>query len=271
MLLKLTLNFERFGTGTQRRAPSRPRAVIAFRVTCIAGLLVGAVSTAQADIDWSSSDWGGYSPDALNYWNLRDSQARKVKGAPASGNTKGQRSSERSVLDASNTFASGDRFSDVRGIEQLAAQGDHRGGDYVRRKSYYHKIIWSFDQTVERLYGVPHSNLATGMTALLAGGYAAYSGKSFPDAWVKPLYRQAEQLMANNPRIQSATLRDKAAMFQVMTGIGVELQLVQHELAKTPDASKQRMLRDAGAQILQTVLGANPDRVVFSSDGFEVR
>ncbi|MBP7452553.1 MAG: hypothetical protein KA914_07165 [Ottowia sp.] len=252
--------------------PTRVRARAAWLLCAAAALM----SPAAHAIDWSTGDWGGYSPDGLNDLAQSQMSYRAVKqmqeltwGRGKGGG--GKAAPKRSVLDASNVFVSGDRFNDVRGIEQLAAQDGSMAGDYFRRKGFYHKMIWNFDQNVQRLYGVPPSNLATGMTALLAGGYAAYYGKTFPDAWVKPLYRQAEKLMTDNPRVQSARLRDKPVMYQLMVGVGMELQLVQLELQKNPNPAMQRRLREAGAQVLRTVFDAEPDQVQFSSSGLRVK
>ena len=236
---------------------------------------VAASPVAMADIDWSAPDWGGLSPNAITDLSQMQMSARALRDLndAVSGDSKPARSKKpaRSVLDAPNTSVSGKSFFDVRGTEQLASLDGAKGVDFVHRSHYYEKIIWSFDQNVERLYGLPRSNLATGMTALLAGGYAASNNKEFPESWIKPLYQQAEKLMTDNPKVQNATIRGKAVMYQVLVGVGMHLQLVQADLQKNPDPAKERQLRNAGAEVLRGVFGADADKIQFSSSGLRVR
>jgi hypothetical protein len=54
-------------------------------------------------------------------------------------------------------------------------------------------------------------------------------------------------------------------------GIGMLLQVAQAELARNPDPATAAGMRKAGAQILQRVLGTEPDRVDFTSAGMVFR
>ena len=94
---------------------------------------------------------------------------------------------------------------------------------------------------------MPANNLATGLTVVLAGAYAAYHNQPFPDAWVKPLYQQMEGLLLQDSRLHQRSTVGKAADYQVMVGAGMAMMLTQAELQKAPDAKALQQLRDTGA------------------------
>ena len=118
---------------------------------------------------------------------------------------------------------------------------------------------------------VPANNLATGLTVVLAGAYAAYHNQPFPDAWVKPLYQQMEGLLLQDSRLHQRSTVGKAADYQVMVGAGMAMMLTQAELQKAPDAKALQQLRDTGADALRTLFKADPQQVEFTRSGLQVR
>ena len=118
---------------------------------------------------------------------------------------------------------------------------------------------------------MPANNLATGLTVVLAGAYAAYHNQPFPDAWVKPLYQQMEGLLLQDSRLHQRSTVGKAADYQVMVGAGMAMMLTQAELQKAPDAKALQQLRDTGADALRTLFKADPQQVEFTRSGLQVR
>lgn len=235
-------------------------------------LLMGCVVTlaqpARADIDWSTADWGGYSPDALTYWQYREATQRTADQMQRGSTSRGNSPATPPLSTAGNVMRSG-QFKDVEGFEQLARMYPRE--QFYQRTKQYRLIVESFNENVEKLYGVPPNNLATAMTVALAGAYSAYHNKSFPDAWVKRLYRQMEERLLEDPRLAKRSVGQKATDYQVMVGVGMVLLLTQAELQKTPNAAAQAQLRRTGGDALRALAGANPDQVQLSSSGLRVR
>ena len=176
---------------------------------------------------------------------------------------------EKSPLDSGNESISGNSFVKVHGIEKLASLYPRE--EFLRRKIMFEKIILSFNQSVEKLYGVPKNNLATGMAAALAGGYAAYTNTTFPDDKVKPLVEQLDYVMRDDPKILEASHQSKAYWYQLMVGLGMALQIQQVELQKNPDPSEVAKLKKAGGDFLQAILKVDPSRVSVTSSGMKIR
>lgn len=244
----------------------------ALRRLCAAVLAISALSlasTARADIDWSTSDWGGYSPDALTYWQYRDAGQRSVNQMQRSGGPRGDSAKIPSLSTAGNVMSTGE-FKDDAGLEQLARM--YPRDQYYQRKKQYRLIVQSFNQSVDKLYGVPPNNLATGMTVALAGAYSAYHNKPFPDGWVKRLYRQMEERLLHDPRLAARPVGDRYSDYQVMVGSGMALLLTQAELQKTPNPSAEAQLRRTGANALRALAGTDDAaKVQISSSGLRVR
>ncbi|QTD45516.1 DUF6683 family protein [Ottowia testudinis] len=243
-----------------------------------AALIVGALTlapVAQADIDWSSADWGGFSPNSLSYWSHSDSmrshqieQSRARSGRGPSAKPAPKKNPESALSTASNVFPTGE-FRDGGGLDALARMYPRE--QFFERKKQYRQIVQGFNQSVQKLYGVPPNNLATGMTVVLAGAYSAYQNKSFPDTWVKPLYQQMEGLLLKDPRLMQRSEADKATDYQVMVGAGMAMMLAQSELEKSPNPAGLKKLRDTGADALRTLFQAAPETVEFSPSGLRVR
>ena len=132
------------------------------------------------------------------------------------------------------------------------------------------QVIASFNANVEKLYQVPPENVATGVAALLAGGYAAYHNRPFPDAWVRPLVLQIGDALRQKPALFEGKTTYKREAYQMAVGVGMLLLTAQAEAAKQRGADVSA-LKAAGGQVLQSVLGVSPDRIEFSSSGYRIR
>ena len=133
------------------------------------------------------------------------------------------------------------------------------------------QIISSFNDSVEKLYGVPKENVATGVVALLAGGYAAYYNKTFPDRFVKPTVQQVGDFLRKRPELFVGKATYKRQSYQTAVSMGVLLQLLQQEVQKSGNAEDAAKLKQAGARIFQAVLGVAPEQVDFSTSGIRFR
>ena len=142
-----------------------------------------------------------------------------------------------------------------------------------QNEALFTQIISSFNDNVERLYKVPPENLATGVGALLAGGWSAYHNKPFPDGWVRPLVIQLGDLLRQQPELFEGKTTYKRESYQMGVGVGMLLLTAQSELAKGQAAPgvDAAGLKAVGGQVLQAVLGARPERIEFSSSGFRIR
>ena len=233
-----------------------------------------ALPPAAQAIDWGYANWGSSSVDSLSYWSYSDMSRRSAQRqrALASGQSKSTISAPKTqssaLSTASNVSASG-QFRDERGLDGLAAM--YPRDQFFERKTQFRQIVQGFNQNVQKLYGVPANNLATGLTVVLAGAYAAYHNQPFPDAWVKPLYQQMEGLLLQDSRLHQRSTVGKAADYQVMVGAGMAMMLTQAELQKAPDAKVLQQLRDTGADALRTLFKADPQQVEFTRSGLQVR
>lgn len=133
------------------------------------------------------------------------------------------------------------------------------------------QIIGAFNDSVEKLYGVPKENVATGMVALLAGGYAAYYNKPFPEKYVKPTYEQLGAYLRSKPELFKGDADEKLRSYQKGVGIGMMLQMLQQQVQKSGKPSDVAELKDAGARVYRAVLNTEPERVEFTSSGIKFR
>ncbi len=74
---------------------------------------------------------------------------------------------------------------------------------------------------------MPPENLATGVGALLAGGWSAYHNKPFPDGWVRPLVMQLGDLLRQKPELFEGKTTYKRESYQMGVGVGMLLLTAQ--------------------------------------------
>jgi len=168
---------------------------------------------------------------------------------------------------ASDPLYTGKDFATRQGIEKLVASYPPK--DQPQRAAEYAKLIITFNDTMPRTYGIPKNNLATALTAFVAGSYAAYTNRPFPDAAVKPLYRQMERFLLDQPRLARASMNNKAAMYQIWVGSGMLMLMAQADLSRHPNSAQQAQLHKKGGEILRALLGVEPNQVRFTANGME--
>jgi len=137
--------------------------------------------------------------------------------------------------------------------------------------SHYTNIVPSFDENVKKIYKIPQSNIATGMAVLLAGGYAAYHNKPFPKKFIEPTVKQVGELLRAEAKFFTKEDHYKMRIYQITAGFGLQLQLAQMEMMKNPDPEVISKMRQVGEKILRDILGTDPARVDFTSQGIVFR
>jgi len=163
---------------------------------------------------------------------------------------------------------SGEDFDTHTGIERMVSPYPAENQPQIAQT--FKQLIDSFGKNIPPIYDIPKNNLATGFTIILAGGYAAYTNQTFPDDAIKPLFRQVEQVMRNNPSLTHLSMDEKNAMYQVWIGTGMYMLGWQSELAKRPNPPQQAQMRQAGANIMRS-LDVDPDHVRFTASGMGPR
>lgn len=246
----------------------------AWRSVCV-GLWL-CLALVRSGYALGDAAWG-YSYDFAHDWVQRDLVFRSLQqfneAVQDDGAGKRPAKKARSPLELGDAGISagshGRSLSDVRAAETLAARLYPRD-EFLKRKHMFQDLIIHFNLNVERQYGVPANHLATGMAASLAGAWAAYTGKVFPEAHIKPLVAQLDRVMRQDERIQTMHIRQKVYTYHALVGTGMWLTALQQDLQRQPDAQRQARLRAVGGEYLQSLLGVPPQRVSFGRAGLRV-
>ncbi|MDO5609352.1 MAG: hypothetical protein Q4G62_00990 [Pseudomonadota bacterium] len=118
---------------------------------------------------------------------------------------------------------------------------------------------------------VPANDSASGMAAFIAGTYAGYTGKPFPDAMYRPLYLQFAGTLAADQDHARMPRQQKIQMYQHLVLTGMVYQLAQLDLQASPNARDQATLRTAAGAAFKSVTGLSPDEVRFTANGMQKR
>ncbi|MBP7452554.1 MAG: hypothetical protein KA914_07170 [Ottowia sp.] len=192
--------------------------------------------------------------------NMRPSKGRRSGGDP---------NFKTDVLYTGPQTMAGDELLNDRTVWRLA--GHFPQPQRKQAAAMFTQIISSFNGSVEKLYGVPKENVATGMVALLAGGYAAYYNKPFPERFVKPTVEQVGDFLRKKPELFDGKTESKVASYQTGVGVGMLLQMLQQEAAQKGSADDVAKLKQAGASVFRAVLGVAPEDVDFTAAGLKFR
>jgi|GEM_PF-3278761 len=143
----------------------------------------------------------------------------------------------------------------------------------MNKVAYVHfvKLLSTFEENAKKTYQVPPNHLATGVTVLLAGGYAAYHNKPFPVEAIRPTVEQTRETLHAAADFIHVKMDEKLKLYQKATGFGLHLQLVQAEMAKNPDPEVIAKMRKIGEKILRDTLNADPERISFTTKGIVIR
>ena len=128
------------------------------------------------------------------------------------------------------------------------------------------KLFIIYNDVATRL-DVPYNDSASGIAAVLAGSYAAYTNQPFPDQFFKPLYEQFAKSMVTSSSFTRTTLAQRTEYYQRQVIAGLMFQLMQLDLQAQPDAQQIAAMRDAAGRAFQEMSGLSPDRVQFTANG----
>lgn len=238
----------------------RIRVLAALAIVALLGF---AVPEARAQYAWSSIDfltdqrWSQIN-NRLADQNL--ASLRKSVGLDSSGrsSSKTRLSADRSVLALGST-ASTDLstlrpyLAETRLSEEQAA-----------------KVLAMYNQVAKRL-DVPFNDSASGFAAFLAGSYAAYTNKPFPDALYKPLYEQFAESLASGDTLKRMTKAQRVEYYQRMVVVGMVYQLLQLEMQKNPQPAQVAAMRKAAERAFTEIAGISPERIHFTANGLTPR
>ena len=246
----------------------------ARRAGCAAIVTVGCVMCAPASayflIDYNEQ-WlreDAYTRAMSEAKKTMDAYEEKY-GKPTPKSDTKPSTSKSDVLSTGPQTMSGGEFIRDDVIKQMAAQ--FPAAQRKEAAVMFTQIISSFNDNVEKLYGVPKENVATGLVALLAGGYAAYHNKPFPERYVKPTVEQLGNFLRKRPEVFGNSKLDPRKTYQRAVGTGMLLQILQQQAAKTGKPEELADLKRAGTQIFREVLNTEPERVEFTSSGIKFR
>lgn len=118
---------------------------------------------------------------------------------------------------------------------------------------------------------VPANDSASGIAAFLAGSYAAYTNKPFPDAYFKPLYEQFAETLTSDDELESKPLAERTEYYQWLVINGMIFQLLQLELQNSPQTDEITAMRKAAESAFKSIAGISPDNIRFTADGLVPR
>ena len=124
----------------------------------------------------------------------------------------------------------------------------------------------SFPQ-VARSVGIPTNDLSSGVAAVIAGAYMAYNNVSLNDDYVKPMANQFKAHLENSGFFDEMSNREKKSMYDQMVMVGMTLAVGQSLNQSNPNSQTTAELREAGKQILETILKVDASRIRITSQG----
>lgn len=124
----------------------------------------------------------------------------------------------------------------------------------------------SFPQ-VARSVGIPTNDLSSAVAAVIAGAYMAYNNVSLNDDYVKPMANQFKDYLENSGYFNGMSNREKKSMYDQMVMVGMTLAVGQSLNQSNPNSQTTAQLREAGKQILETILKVDADKVRITAQG----
>lgn len=245
-----------------------------LRLSAVALMAAALSAPAHADFgDYGQGGWG-ISSSTLQDMIQADMMNRSLRSLQDSVNgpskKAGPKAPPRSPLDVSSGLNSTRKyFTYDKGVIKLATLFPRE--EFIRRKNQISDGIIALDAQVATSYGIPKFNLATAHATAIAGAYAAYHGKSFPDAYVKPLVAQLQRQLAADPAVTGAAPSSKSYQYQINMGPGLLLMGAELELRSRPNANQAAQLRTIGGNSLRSMFGVDASRVEFSAKGYTIR
>ncbi|MBC7798774.1 MAG: hypothetical protein H7Z37_18045 [Pyrinomonadaceae bacterium] len=181
---------------------------------------------------------------------------------------------EKDTLQPADSSESITSYKSARGIllpEKLFAKADPKD-----QKTKYYKDLaynsWNQYQYRANQNGLDPYNMATAMAYLISSNYMVYKD-STPNSLTqrKALFEQIQSVMQNNPQIAKLTDEEKQIFAEglvFMSAIPVAFLTIgeKQKDQKTIDGAKS-----LAAKSLESILGANFDKLAFTDDGLSAQ
>lgn len=149
----------------------------------------------------------------------------------------------------------------VRGMAALVPAG-HR----TQTLGKLHQALSDYKK-VESTLGLPKNDVASGLSAFIAGNYMAYHNTGVPDAAYRNLVRQMRMVLVGNPAFAKTTDAQKQAMYEQLASIGMYMATEQYLLSKKPDAASVAEMRQASKQAFESFFKMDIERIRITGQG----
>ena len=150
------------------------------------------------------------------------------------------------------------------GLETLVAS--YPKSQHKEVRASLKQLYEAFPQ-VARSVGIPTNDLSSAVAAVIAGAYMAYNNISLNDDYVKPMANQFKAHLENSRFFDGMSNREKKSMYDQMVMVGMTLVVGQSLNQSNPNSQTTAQLREAGKQILETILKVDASRVRITSQG----
>ena len=150
------------------------------------------------------------------------------------------------------------------GLETLVAS--YPKSQHKEVRASLKQLYEAFPQ-VARSVGIPTNDLSSAVAAVIAGAYMAYNNISLNDDYVKPMANQFKAHLENSRFFDRMSNREKKSMYDQMVMVGMTLAVGQSLNQSNPNSQTTAQLREAGKQILETILKVDASRVRITSQG----
>ena len=243
----------------------RNRGLATFVILALLGLAVpGAHAVYEAP--WSSFDfltdqrWSQINNRLADQRldDLRKSVSKSRSGSSGASGGKREAAVDRSILALGETAST-----------DLSALRPYLAGTQLSEEQAA-KVLAMYNQVAARL-DVPFNDSASGIAAFLAGTYAAYTNKPFPDALYKPLYEQFAGTLASDGTLKKMQSSQRVEYYQRLVVVGMVYQLMQLDLQKSPQPDQIAAMRAAAESAFTEIAGISPERIQFTANGLAPR
>ena len=150
------------------------------------------------------------------------------------------------------------------GLETLVAS--YPKSQHKEVRASLKQLYEAFPQ-VARSVGIPTNDLSSAVAAVIAGAYMAYNNISLNDDYVKPMANQFKAHLENSRFFDGMSNREKKSMYDQMVMVGMTLAVGQSLNQSNPNSQTTAQLREAGKQILETILKVDASRDRITSQG----
>lgn len=231
---------------------------------CAAAFFVSASASAYYEAPWSSLNFlenQRWSQINNRLADQRTADMRKMAGLDGGKSGSGARTKTRSDRSA---LALGDKASlDLTSLRPYLATTQ-------LSEKQAAQVLAVYNDVAARLK-VPYNDSASGIAAFLAGTYAAYTNKPFPDQYFKPLYEQFAKSMGSDSLLVKRPLAERIEYYQRLVIVGMVFQLHQLNLQEKPDAKQIAVMREAAGSAFKQIAGIAPDQIRFTANGLRSR